>query len=138
MTQVKFVKLERQEKLQLLCNLAEECFQTEKRILLMVHDDNQAVSLNRFLWTWKKGSFLPHAFDNGSVECFNEPIVISIRETNPNGASILIMGKPCSPEFIEQFELVIDFAEIYDPRLVEQSRERFRLYRDRGFNPQMY
>ncbi len=138
MTQVKFVKLENQEKLPNLCRLADEFFQLGKHVLLMVHDANQGVSLDRYLWTWDKGAFLPHAFDNGSVDCLNEPIVIGVRETNPNGATVLILGKPCSPEFIRQFELVIDFAEIYDPQLAQQSRERFRRYRDQGLNPQMY
>ena len=140
MTRVKFVKLEREEKLQEICRLTEDCFQAEKglRLLLLVEDENQAVALDRFLWTWDKGAFLPHAFDNGSVECVNEPIVISTREANGNGATILIMGIPCSHEFIKEFELVIDFAEVYDSQLADAARERFRQYRRLGFNPQMY
>ncbi len=138
MTKVKFAKLESQEKLQLLCQLTEELFQSGQRILLIVYDDNQAVSLDRYLWTWDRATFLPHAFDNGSVQCIDEPIVVGVREENPNGATVLIMGEPCSLHFLEEFKLVIDFAEVYDPQLAEQSRERFRIYRDRGFTPSMY
>ena len=138
MTAVKFAKLERQEKVRLLCRLAEEQFNAGKRVLIRVQDDNQAVSLDRFMWTWDKGAFLPHAFHNGSVDCIEEPIVITVREDNPSGASILIMGQPCSIDFISQFDLVIDFAEVYDPQLAECSRDRFRSYRDHGFDPQMY
>ena len=138
MTQVRFVRLERQEKLHRLCELAEQFFQQGRRVLLMVLDENQAISLDRFLWNWNKGSFLPHAFDNGSVECFQEPIVVTIHESNPNGAEILILGAPCSHEFLLQFREVIDFAELYDPVLAEHSRSRYRDYRDWGLNPQMY
>ncbi|MCW8860673.1 MAG: DNA polymerase III subunit chi [Deltaproteobacteria bacterium] len=138
MAQVKFVKLERQEKLQQLCRLADHFFQQGQRVLLKLQDENQAVSLDRFLWTCDKGSFLPHAFDNGSVECFQEPIVITTQETNPNGSSVLILGAPCSVGFLSQFEIIIDFAETYDPVLTEKSRDRFRFYRDQGFNPAMY
>lgn len=138
MPQVRFVKLERQEKIQQLCELAEQFFQQGMRVLLLVHDENQAVSLDRFLWTWNKGSFLPHAFDSGSVECFQEPIVVTIQETNSNGAEVLILGAPCSHEFLLQFKIVIDFAELYDPLLADQSRSRYRFYRDLGLNPQMY
>jgi len=137
-TIVKFAKLERPEKIRLLCRLAEEQFSNGKRILIRVQDDNQAVSLDRFMWTWDKGAFLPHAFNNGSVDCLDEPIVISVREDNPNAAAILIMGHPCSADFIRNFELAIDFAEVYDKQLAELSRDRFRLYREHGFNPQMY
>ena len=138
MTVVKFAKLERQEKTRLLCQLAEEQFSSGKRVLLQVGDDNQAISLDRFMWTWEKGAFLPHAFSNGSVDCLDEPIAITVREDNPNGASVLIMGHPCSVDYMRKFALVIDFAELYDKQLAEQSRKRFRRYRENGFNPQMY
>jgi len=138
MTQVRFARLEQPQKAGLLCRLAEEYFSAGKRVLLKVQDDNQAVALDRFMWSCEKGTFLPHAFYNGSVDCLEEPIVITVREGNPNGATVLIMGQPCTPEFIGRFELVIDFAEVYDKQLAEQSRERFRTYRKLGFNPQMF
>ena len=138
MTQVKFARLEQPQKADLLCRLAEEYFSAGKRVLVRVQDDNQAVSLDRFMWTWDKGAFLPHAFYNGSVDCLEEPIVITVREGNPNGATVLIMGQPCTREFIGRFELVVDFAEIFDKQLAELSRKRFRSYREYGFNPQMY
>ncbi len=138
MTQVRFAKLEQPQKAQLLCRLAEEFFAAGKRVLVRVQDDNQAVALDRFMWTWSKGAFLPHAFNNGSVDCLDEPIVITVREENPNGASVVIMGQPCSTDFIGRFEMAIDFAEVYDKQLAEQSRQRFRGYRDAGFNPQMH
>lgn len=138
MTRVRFAKLEQPQKAQLLCRMAEEHFAAGKRVLVRVQDDNQAVSLDRFMWTWDKGAFLPHAFYNGSVQCLEEPVVITVREGNPNGATVLIMGQPCSSEFIGRFELVIDFAEVYDKQLAELSRERFRNYRNAGFDPQMF
>ena len=138
MTQVRFAKLERQEKARLLCELAEAQFRAGKRVLIRVQDENQAVTLDRFMWTWDKGSFLPHACDNGSVDCLEEPIVITAGENNPNAAKVLIMGQPCSQAFIARFELAIDFAEVYDKDLAARARERFRNYRDAGFDPQMY
>jgi len=138
LTEIRFAKLERQEKAKLLCQLTETYFTQRVRVLISVQDDNQAVALDRFLWTWDKGTFLPHSFYNGSVDCLEEPIVISVRENNPNGASVLIMGQACSLEFIRQFDLAIDFAEVYDKQLADQARERFRNYRNAGFDPQMY
>lgn len=121
----------------MLCQLAEQQYATGKRVLVRVQDENQAVTLDRFMWTWEKGSFLPHACNNGSVDCLEEPIVITAKENNPNGATVLIMGQPCARDFISRFELAIDFAEVYDKQLAELARERFRSYRDDGFEPQM-
>jgi len=138
MTVVRFVKQERPERARLLCQLAEEQHALGKKVVIRVQDENQAVSLDRFMWTWDKGAFLPHAFHNGSVDCLDEPIVISVREANPNAASVLIMGEPCSPDYLKKFELVIDFAEVFDPQRAELSRARFRHYKELGLDPQMY
>jgi DNA polymerase-3 subunit chi len=90
------------------------------------------------MWTWQKGSFVPHAFDNGAVDCLDDPVVIGTRERNPNGAQILIMGKACSIDFIRQFEHVIDFAELYDDELAAAARRRFASYREAGLDPGMH
>jgi len=137
LTKVEFVKLKRPERARVLCDLAEDYYLAGQRVLVMTHDDNQGVTLDRFMWTWKKGAFLPHVYDNGSVEVHDEPVVIVSAETNPNGAGVLVMGVPCSVEFIRQFRHVVDFAETYDETRLEESRERFRNYRELGFSPFM-
>jgi DNA polymerase-3 subunit chi len=136
-SQVKFVKLERPEKAKHLCRLAEQFFAEGKRVLITVQDENQGITLDRFMWVWDKGSFIPHAYDNGSVDCLDEPIVITSGEENPNAAAVLIMGKPCSLKFVRRFEQVVDFAETYDTALAEQARQRFAAYRNAGFKPRM-
>lgn len=136
--EVRFVKLEQKEKALKLCQLTEQFFSHGQRVLIRVDDENRAVSLDRFLWTWNRDSFIPHAFDNGSVECLIEPVVVTTRDLNPNNATILILGSPCSVNFMSEFASVIDFAEVYDPVLAEESRQRFRLYKGHGMSPQMY
>jgi len=137
MTQVHFVKLEKAERAVHLCTLAEEFLLLNKRVLVTVQDDNQGVTLDRFMWAWKKTSFVPHAYNNGTVDCLDEPVAIVTGEVNPNGAQVLIMAHPCSLEFIRRFETVIDFAEVYDATLADQSRSRFAAYRTAGFSPRM-
>jgi DNA polymerase III subunit chi len=134
---VEFIKLKKPEKAKHLCELAALFFRQGQRVLITVHDENQGVTLDSFLWIWQKGSFIPHAFDNGAVECSDEPVVIGTCERNPNGARILIAGKPCSLDFVRQFDHVIDFAEVYDDELAEAARRRFVSYREAGFDPGM-
>jgi DNA polymerase-3 subunit chi len=136
-TRIEFVRLQRPEKARHLCELAEEFFLLGQRVLVLVEDDNQGVTLDRFMWTWKKGSFLPHAYENGTVECLDEPVVISVREENANGAQVLIAGRPCSMSFARSFQVVIDFADMHDDALLEASRSRFRAFREAGFAPVM-
>ena len=138
MAEVRFVKLDRAEKALHLCRIADEQFLAGSRVLVVVDDENRAVTLDRFMWVWDKGSFLPHSLENGTVDCMDEPVVISAVEHNPNQARVLIMGTPCTEQFISRFELVFDFAETYDKQLAESARVRFRRYRSLGYNPSMY
>jgi len=137
MPRVEFIKLRKPEKARHLCELADEYFRGGRRVLIIVLDDNQGVTLDRFMWTWQKGSFIPHAYDNGAVDCLDEPVVIGTVERNSNGAQILIMGRPCSLEFMRQFDHIIDFAELYEGDLAEEARRRFARYREAGLDPGM-
>jgi len=137
LSEVRFLKLDRQEKALYLCQLADEHFMAGTRVLVVVDDENRAVTLDRFMWVWDKGSFLPHALDNGTVDCMEEPVVISTEERITNQARVLIMGTPCTDDFIRRFDLIYDFAETYNEQLAEEARTRFRRYRSCGFNPGM-
>ena len=132
-----FYKLSKPEKAPLLCRISEQYLHAGKCVLIVVDDENQGVTLDRFMWSWNEGSFVPHVYDNGAVDSIDDPVVIASREANPNGAQVLIMGKPCSMAFINRFEIVVDFAELYDDAATIASRERFSAYRDAGFKPKM-
>lgn len=134
---VEFVKLDKPEKARHLCQLASEFFHQGKRVLVLVADDNQAMTLDRFMWTWDKAAFLPHVWDNGAVECHEEKIAITTTERNSNGAQVLIAGRPCAMAFMRHFERVIDFAETYDDSLRDLARQRYRQWQEAGSAPRM-
>ena len=134
MPRVEFVKLERPERAAVLCDLADDFFMLGKRVVIVVQDDNQGVTLDRFMWTWRKGAFVPHAYDNGSADWVDEPVVITTREEIRNGGRVLVQGRPCSIDFVRQFEVAIDFAELYDEPLKQASRERYRACQEAGFD----
>jgi DNA polymerase-3 subunit chi len=137
LTRVEFIRLNRPERARILCDLAEEFYLDGKRVLVRVQDENQGVTLDQFMWTWKKAVFIPHVYQSGAVECHEEPVVIVSADENPNGAEVLLMGVPCSLEFLRHFRHVIDFAEAFDEERLAESRERFRCYREHGYEPAM-
>ena len=137
MPKVYFYTLQKPEKALQLCHLSAQYLQQGKRVLVTVDDENQGITLDRFMWTWDKDSFIPHIYDNGAVDCLDESVVIVSKDENPNGAQVLVMGRPCSLEFIRRFEIVIDFAELYKDDAANASRQRFAAYREAGFEPRM-
>ncbi|MBN2645313.1 MAG: DNA polymerase III subunit chi [Desulfuromonadaceae bacterium] len=134
---VEFVRLERAEKAKVLCQLAQQFFGQKHRVLIRVEDAEQAMALDRYMWTWDRGSFLPHVWDNGAVECYDEPITICTEARNSNGATVLIAGAPCALDFSRRFRHVVDFAETWDDKRRAAARERFKLWRELGCQPTM-
>lgn len=128
-----FVRLRKPERARHLFELATEFYNAGQRVLILVADDDQGIKLDHFLWTWKRDSFLPHAFDNGAVECLGDPIVIASAERNANASRVAILGRPASSNFLRQFDTIIDFAEMYDDELAAESRKRYRSYQEAGF-----
>lgn len=128
-----FVSLRKPERARHLYELAAEFYNAGQRVLILVVDDDQGIKLDHFLWTWKRDSFLPHAFDNGAVECLGDPIVITSDERNANASRVAILGRPASLNFLRQFDIIIDFAEMYDDELATASRQRYRSYQEAGF-----
>lgn len=128
-----FVRLRKPERARHLFELAAEFYNAGQRVLILVADDDQGIKLDHFLWTWKRDSFLPHAFDNGAIECLGDPIVIAAAERNANASRVAILGRPASLNFLRQFDTIIDFAETYDDELAAESRKRYRSYQEAGF-----
>ena len=134
---VLFIRLDRQEKALHIGRLAEKYFNSGQGVQIIVSDEEMAAALDRYLWTWKKGSFLPHTVQQKVGETCEETIVISTLEHRFISAEILICAAPCSPSFFQDFQVVYDFAETYDAQLADDARKRFRHYRQLGFDPQM-
>jgi len=134
---VEFVELTKAGKARHLCRLAQEFVEQGRRVLVVVEDDNQALTLDRYMWTWDKGSFLPHVWDNGAQKCYEDPVVIVSTQRNSNGAQVLVAGSECELSFMRQFEHVIEFAETYDDALCQQARRRFSKWREVGCGPRM-
>lgn len=128
-----FVTLRKKEKARHLYELASEFYRAGERVLVLVEDEDQGIKLDHFFWTWKRDSFLPHAFDNGAVECLSEPIIIAASERNSNASRVAILGRPASMSFLRQFDTLVDFAEMYDNELAAASRHRYRAYQEAGF-----
>jgi DNA polymerase-3 subunit chi len=64
-----------------------------RRVLILAADQAQAELLDRALWSYDQGSFLPHA-QAGGPDQEDEPILIATELANPNQAPVLIAATP--------------------------------------------
>ena len=137
MTQVDFYILDLDSddaRLRLACRLVDKALQRDLHVFVHSASDDEARKLDELLWTFEQGSFIPHRVVSGEPESAPaEPVLIAVnRPPSPGRWDVLVNLAADVPEFFSRYERV---AEIVDANALrrEQSRERYRFYRDRGY-----
>jgi DNA polymerase-3 subunit chi len=136
-TQVDFYILEpdsEDARLRLACRIADKATQQDQHVFINSSSDVEAHKLDELLWTFSQGSFIPHTIVRAPVAAPpREPVVIGLNQS-PAGErwDVLINLAGDVPDFFSRYERV---AEVVDGNAArrEQSRDRYRFYRDRGY-----
>lgn len=101
------------------------------RIIVRAGSTERVEHLNALLWTYDDASFLPHgAARDGNAA--SQPIWLTDRSENPNGATMLVLVDGVEADDFEGFARCADMFDGNDPAAVEAARQRWRRARDAG------
>jgi len=120
-------------RLLLACRLAEKAYGLGHRVYLHAAASEQARQLDDLLWTFRQGSFVPHTLCP-PPEGDASPVSIGWDGTPAAVAEVLINLGDTVPAFFERYERVVELVD-QQPPVLAKSRERFRFYRNRGYEP---
>lgn len=129
MTRVDFYVLPtaaRQETLRWVCRLVEKAFKEGYKILLRPRDPIEGKQLEELLWTFRPGSFIPHAW---LEQAPSEPPCLRVwlgQELPATFEVDLVINLADDPPL--RWESVSRIAEVIDQGHVETGRRRYRLY----------
>lgn len=137
MTRIDFYILDqpaREARLTFACRLADKAVQQDHEVLINTESEADTSRLNDLLWTFSQGSFLPHrVLSDGEAIDEGEPVLIgSGREPDDGHWGLLINLAPDVPDFFSRFARVAELVGGDDSNK-EAGRQRFRYYRDRGY-----
>ncbi len=125
MAEVGFYHLTRSPLEEALPRLLEKAHASGARVLVRVGGEERLEALNRALWTYDPGSFLPHgARGEGYPE--SQPIYLTTGGENPNGARLLVLADGAEADDLDAFERCLDLFDGGDPEAVERARARWR------------
>lgn len=138
MTQVDFYILESDTddaRLRLTCRIVDKATQQDLHVFVNATSDDEARQLDELLWTFSQGSFIPHKIVREELAAEPlEPVLIGVnRAPGPGRWDVLINLAGEVPEFFSRYERVAEVVDANAERR-ERSRERYRFYRDRGYN----
>ena len=113
------------------CRLAEKAYGQGLKVYVHTESEGDSLLLDELMWTFRPGSFLPHAIHT-AVQGEAPPVLIGHDHEPTSHTDVLINLGAEIPLFFGRFQRV---AELVDQRaeLLAQSRERFRFYRERGY-----
>lgn len=120
-----------QARQRLACRLAEKAYALNHTIYIHTGDRQQAEQLDQLLWTFRDGSFIPHCLQDDRVAS-QAAIVIGHEGEPEEHNQVLINLSKDVPAFFSRFERVAELIA-GDERDRQAGRERFRFYRDRGY-----
>ena len=131
MAQVDFYVLDRVDEHSrntLACKLAEKAWRLENTIHIQTMTREDAERLDKLLWTFRDGSFVPHELSGGDTDA---PITIGYGTESVQPRDLLITLCDDIPSFAESFPRVAELVTT-DENCGEKSRKRYAHYRDQG------
>lgn len=100
-------------------------------MLVLASSSERVEHLNQLLWTYDEASFLPHGSTrDGNAD--RQPIFLTASESNPNGATMLVLVDGAQSSTIESYQRVCDMFDGNDEAAVEDARQRWRIAKAAG------
>ena len=112
------------------CRLAEKAYRLEHTVYLHTATQADATQLDELLWTFRDGSFVPHALADES-ESASSPVTIGCVSDIDEARDVLINLCDEIPSFADKFQRVAELVTA-DEECRRLSRKRFVAYRDQG------
>lgn len=134
MTRIDFYILEngaRDDRFRLACRIAEKAWEAGHRVLVHTASTEDARRIDGLLWTFRDRSFVPHGL-LGEADAAVTPVLVGCGTDAGAEHEILVNLGNGVPPFFSAFERVIEPVDA-DPDTRMASRERYRFYRDRGY-----
>ena len=120
-----------EDKLRTACQLSHKAMQNGVRVILSTADIATTDALDKLLWHFPVTAFIPHCRSDAE-EAEQWPVVLnSGNDRFPHYDLLINLHNECV-SFFSRFERVIEIIghDAEDSRL---GRERFKFYRDRGY-----
>jgi DNA polymerase III subunit chi len=119
------------DRLEVALRLVAKAFAQHGRVRVLTPDAETTEALDRALWLKPPIGFLPHCRVSSALAA-ETPIWVDHADDHPGPAAVLINLTPTAPSFFSRFERLAEIVGT-DPDDVAAGRERYRYYRERGY-----
>ena len=119
------------------CRLVEKVYKLGMNVYIHTDSEQLSQELDDLLWTFRQGSFIPHA-QHGAEAAVESPVVVGhCPEPGTEHHDVLINFAQEVPAFFGRFERVAELVD-QQPDYLQQARARYTFYRERGYELQSH
>ena len=137
MTRVDFYVLGRasqDQQFRFASRLADKAYRLGHRIFVNTNSRTEAQKLDELMWTFRDRSFVPHALvDTPLAARAAHPVLLAFGQEPGADCDLLINLALEVPEYFSRFERVAEIVDA-DRERRRAGREKFKFYRDRGYD----
>ncbi|MCW8984713.1 MAG: DNA polymerase III subunit chi [Thermoanaerobaculales bacterium] len=126
MAQLELHELKSEKRAGELTALLSRLCESRARVVVWVADEGRRQILDDYLWTFQKLAFLPHVLWGPNLGEVEEAIVLVGEPTNPNRATVLVVGDDPPPGV-----WAATFDEVHDLIAPGEDGEERRAFWDR-------
>lgn len=119
------------DKVATACRIVAKGYALKHRIVVFCPDRDIAHRVDRLLWTTPPTGFVPHCA-SGEALASVTPVIIDHVGGEPPYDQVLVNLRSEWPAFFGRFERLIEIVSLDDDDRL-QARDRYKFYRDRGY-----
>ena len=119
------------DKLRTACTLTGKAFARGLKVTVFCPDPELAQRFDRLLWTAPAIGFVPHCAPEDPL-AQDTPVIVDCRGDPLLHDEVLVNLRPEWPPFFGRYQRLIEIVSRDDVDRAA-ARERFRIYRDRGY-----
>jgi len=119
------------DKLGTACRIVAKGYSLKNRIIVFCPDPETAQRVDRLLWMTPATGFIPHCAPSDALAPVT-PVIVDHAGAEPVHDQVLLNLRAEWPPFFGRFERLIEIVSVDDEDR-RQARERYKFYRDRGY-----
>lgn len=113
------------------CRLAAKAYARGLRVAVLCPDAEAAQKVDRMLWTSSATGFIPHCHSTHTLAA-RTPITIAHEDGEPPHDEVLLNLRETWPPMFSRFQRLVEIVSMDDGDRAS-ARDRFKFYRDRGY-----
>lgn len=113
------------------CKLIEKIYRGEQFCYVLTDDDQQADAVDKALWTFRAGSFVPHQRYLGELPDYRQTILIGDRDIPEGWQRVIINLSTHFPGITDNTERIVEILDNSEDSK-HAGRDRYRHYLNAG------